>query len=74
MKFLITGAKETKSNSRRFRSFQKTGDFETAKGDFFAVFPSNVKYHRGATQPLRTSEVRVLQTNTVELQWREHFL
>lgn len=51
---LVSGAKSLSSKSIRHRRYQRQGDFETAKEEFYSLNPVNVKEYSGQKQFYRT--------------------
>ena len=58
MQKLIKGATAVPANSKRYRLYEKTGDFERAKADFESISPRNVKDLSGGGFNSRSSAVR----------------
>lgn len=54
VKKLTSGATPLRSRSNRHRKYQRQGDFETAKDDFYSLNPVNVKDYSGQKQFYRT--------------------
>lgn len=56
---LIKGATTVPANSKRYRLYEKTGDFERAKADFESVSPRNVKDLSGRGFNTRSSAGKI---------------